>query len=209
VEAFKAMDIANTNIHDPSTKLFDLDFLSTPRLSTIANAYLINRLVKAMPADQCYLNIGVWCGFSLFAGTIDNPGKSCIGVDNFSDPRGTKSVFEHQFAHFKNPSLEFFEMDYLDYFKNIHKKPIGVYFYDGDHAYEHQFLGLEKAHPYLTVGSYIIVDDTDVLTEGEYAATMDFVRKNPTQYKVVLDVETANNGHPTFWAGLLVIKKIS
>lgn len=205
VTAYKGLDVANTQIWDRDTKLFTLEFLRTPRLSTVAIAYIINRLVQYMPKDQAYLNIGVWCGFSLFAGMIGNEDKQCIGVDNFSDPRSTKSIFERQYNVFKNEHSQFYEMDYLEYFRTVHKEPIGVYFYDGDHSYEHQYTGLEVADSFLTTGSYVLVDDTN--TEAPYDATMSFVEKHGGQYTVVLDAKTANNGHPTFWDGLLILKK--
>jgi hypothetical protein len=204
VEAWKALDIANTNIWDKQTQVFNFDLITTPRMSTVANAYLINRLVQNMPLGEAYLNIGVWCGFSFFAGIVGNETKHCIGVDNFSDERNVRHIFEHQYEHFKSPLANFYGMDYLDYFATVHKEPIGVYFYDGDHAYEHQLKALEVADPYMTAGSYAIIDDTN--SKEPYEATMDFVNSNPG-YGVVLDVKTHTNGHPTFWDGLLVIKK--
>lgn len=207
VEAYKALDVANTHIWDRETKIFNFDLLQTPRLSTVPIAYFINRFVQNMPKDQSYLNIGVWCGFSFFAGIIGNEDSRCVGVDNFTDPdpRGTKHIFEHQYKKFITPRSTFFEMDYLDYFNSVHKEPIGVYFYDGDHAYEHQLKALEVADPDIAFGGYILVDDIN--DEDPYRATMDFVNKRNSEYKIVFDVKTANNAHPTFWNGLLVIKK--
>jgi len=214
-EGYKCFDVANTHIDDKETKMFSIDFLRTPRMSTVAIAYLINRLVARMPKGQTYLNIGVWCGFSFFAGILGNDTSTCIGVDNFSYNKiSTEHIFEYQYRSFKTANTHFYKKDYLDYFHTDHTgRPIGVYFYDGDHAYKHQLKGLEAAHPFLTVGSYILVDDTNVETGTDaadpYVATMDFISRHAQQYKIVFDVETANNAHPTFWNGLLVLKKIA
>ena len=207
-DAYKGFDMANTQIWDPTTPIFYFPFLQTPRLSTIAIAYIINRLVKNMPAGEVYLNVGTWCGWSLFSGILGNPEKKCIGVDNFSNniPDKAKPIFFNRYSLLKNELSEFHEMDYLDYFKSLHAdKKIGVYFYDGDHAYEHQYEGLRTAHPHLARGSYILVDDTNG-NGWPYNATLQFIKENP-EYSIVLDVSTAENGHPTFWNGLVILKK--
>ena len=67
-----------------------------------------------------------------------------------------------RFERFRGPTHEFHEMDYRDYFANVHgERPIGVYFYDGDHAYEHQLEGLRVAEPYFTDDCVVFVDDTN------------------------------------------------
>lgn len=212
--AYKGFDVANTHIWDQQTPVFDLNLLRTPRLSTVAIAYLFNILVQQMPKNETYLNIGTWCGFSFFSGIIGNPEKKCIGVDNFSNhhPIQTRTILHQQYQTFRNNNTVFYEMDYENYFKEIHRGPIGVYFYDGDHAYEHQLKGLEYAHPYLTRGSYTVVDDTNdngaLSGKGDpYEATLAFVDAHPGEYSIVLDVHTHENGHPTFWNGLLILKK--
>jgi len=201
------LDLANTQIIDDDNPLMTMDYLRNPRMSTITMAYIINRLVKNMSSDLVYLNIGIWCGWSFFAGIIGN-NKKCIGVDNYSqnEKQNDKKIFEYQYEILKNNLSKFYEMDYLDYFKNIHKEKIGVYFYEGDHSYNNQLMALEIADPFLMKGAYILVDDTN--DNEPYKATIDFVSKNKDKFEIVLDKKTPNNSHPTFWNGLLIIKKI-
>jgi cephalosporin hydroxylase len=97
-------------------------------------------------------------------------------------------------------------MDYRDYFRDVHKESIGVYFYDADHLYEHQYKALELANPYMASGSYIIIDDAAPGC-APYDATVDFIKEKNGTYEVVLDVQTPHNCHPTFWGGLLILKK--
>jgi len=61
------------------------------------------------------------------------------------------------------------------------------------------------AEPYLAQGSYIIVDDIN--WPEPYNATLDYVSKMGKAYEVVLDTKTINDNHPTFWNGLLILKK--
>jgi hypothetical protein len=204
-QCFRAFDVANTQIFDRDSLLLTLDFLRTPRLSTLSIGYIINQLIGNMPSDESYVNVGVYYGYSLVSGIVGNHDKTCIGVDNFSDPAKTRLVFEKIYAHHKSPRSQYFAADYRDYFSKSHIGKIGVYFYDGDHAYEHQLNGLEVAHPYLAAGSYILVDDTNM--PHVRSATLDFIDKYPEAYDLVLDKPTPNNGHPTYWNGLMILKR--
>lgn len=200
-----ALDVTNTVIHDKNCSLWNMSFLSTPRYSTIANAYIINKLVEQMPKNQVYLNVGIFAGWSFFAGMIGQEDKKVLGVDNFSCEYAlrTKPIFEHLYEQFKTKNSVFIEEDYLEYFKT-HKEKIGVYFFDGPHDYNNQYKAMEIAHPYLAKNSYMIIDDTN--WDDPYNATMDFVKKNK-EYKVVFDQKTPNNMHPTYWNGWLILKK--
>lgn len=209
----REIDVVNTHIHDAHTPLMNIDFLKTPRLSTLAIAYIINRLVRTMPSEEMYLNIGTWCGFSFFAGTLGNKQKFCSGVDNFSgdivqiDNASIKNIYMTQYNLFRTPFSAFYEMDYETYFHDIHKESIGVYFYDGDHRRTHTKQGLELAEPFLAKNAYILMDDAN--ERKIYNMTIDFLSKSNNLYALVFDEKTPNMGHPTFWNGLLIFKKLS
>ena len=92
-------------------------------------------------------------------------------------------------------------MDYRDYFASVHRGPIGVYFYDGDHGYEHQLKGLEIAEPFFGDGCIVLVDDTN--WPHPYEATFDFMEASSREYRLLLDRDTSVLDHPTFWNGIL------
>ena len=176
-----------------------------PRMSTFAIATVINRAVASMPVDAAFVNVGVWNGFTFLAGMAGNPGRRCIGVDDFSEFGGPREAFLARFARLRAPRHEFHEMDYRAYFAQRHEGPIGVYLYDGEHGYDNQLRGLETAERFFAPGCVIIVDDTNLPEPRR--ATMDFVRARRDGYRVLLDRTTAGNGHPTFWNGLLVFQR--
>jgi len=201
-----ALDIANTVFHDKNCPLWNLEFLSTPRLSTIANAYIINKLVEQMPIGQVYLNVGIFAGWSFFAGMIGREDKKVIGVDNFCQQYNglqTKPIFEHLYKQFKTKNSTFVEKDYLEYFET-HTEQIGLYFFDGPHDYDNQYKAMEVAHPHLAKNSYVIIDDIN--WDDPYNATMDFI-KNNKGYKIVFNQKTITDMHPTYWNGWLILKK--
>lgn len=174
--------------------------LKIPRMSTFAIGAMINTGVRRMNADCSYVNVGVWHGFTLLAGMVDNPQKKCIGIDNH--PR---EQFIERFDHYKNPNHHFYGMDYRDYFSQRHSGKIGFYLYDGDHRYENQLEGLRIAEPYFTRKCIILVDDTNAYAPRQ--ATLDFIAESSNKYTILLDASTCNNRHPTFWNGIMVLQR--
>lgn len=184
-----------------------LNFL--PAFSSFTIACLLHLAVAAMPEDQVYLNIGVWQGYTFFAGLIEQAHKTCIGVDNFSEFESLgspKMRFYQDFARFsgKPSAHQFYELDYRVYFETQHQGSIGVYFYDAAHTYQDQLLALELADPFLAPGALIFVDDANQLEVQ--AATRDFLADHP-HYLLLASLKTAHNGHPSFWNGVLILQK--
>jgi hypothetical protein len=76
-------------------------------MSTFAIGAMINEGVARMPDGCCFLNIGVWHGFTFLAGLVNNPHKRCIGVDNFSEYDAPREQLLKRFNQYKS-SQHFF-----------------------------------------------------------------------------------------------------
>ncbi len=180
------------------------------RMSSFPIAALIGIILRQMPTQHFYLNIGVWHGFTLFAGMLLAPQASCLGVDNFSEfgPRDLNyQRFSAGFTQVYNgPHQRFIEMDYRDFFQTQPQLPVGLYFYDGAHDYRNQMQGLELADPWIVPGGIVLVDDTNF--EEPRQATLDYLQRH-SNYRLLVDIQTANNAHPTFWNGLMILVKAS
>jgi len=98
-------------------------------------------------------------------------------------------------------------MDYREYFSNSHEGEIGFYFYDGEHSYENQIEGLRVAEKYFARNCIVMVDDTN--WDSPRRATLDFISESPNKYEVILDRRTAWSGHPTFWNGIIIFKRVA
>lgn len=182
------------------------ELCTIPRLSTLAVAAIINVMVSGMPDDQVYLNIGVWHGFTLFAGMAGNADRRCIGVDNFS-LFANPEAFQERFRQRASDRHAFFCLDYETYFRDHHRQPIGLYYYDGPHEYQHQLRGLQLADPYLADQAIIIIDDAN--WEAPRQATLAFLEERAASYRILYDLPTACDRHPTWWNGLLILQKKS
>jgi hypothetical protein len=180
-----------------------------PGMSTFPLAGIINECVRRMPPDQTYVNVGTWQGFTLFAGMLGNPTRRCIGVDDFSEQwpefGPVRERFLRRFEDWRSPVHEFVDSDYVDYFENVHRGPIGVYLYDAEHSFENQLRGLEVAEPHFADGCLILIDDA--YAPAPRAATESFMASRPGAYEVVLDRPVASKGHPTFWNGFLILRR--
>jgi hypothetical protein len=179
-------------------------------LSTYPIAGIVNEAVRRLPDGQCYVNVGTWRGFTLFAGMVGNPTKRCVGIDNFSEfnvADADRQSFYRDFERFRGPAHEFHEIDYRDYFANVHREPIGLYLYDGAHDYDSQRDGLATAAPWFAKGCLIIIDDA--FAEPAQRATREFMSSAESRYEIVLEQRVATKAHPTFWNGIWILRKVA
>jgi len=175
------------------------------KMSTFRIGRIINWIVSQMPADQQYVNVGVWHGFSLFAGMVGNPDKKCVGVDNFSLSSSSRISCRQDFIKFGSAKHDFFEMGMDEYFKKYHSGKIGFYFYDADHSYPAQLRGLELAEPFMADDCLIMVDDTN--QEYPKQATLDFMKQSKYNYEIIIDEMTERPYDTEWWNGIMIIQK--
>jgi len=205
----------NIDIVDQATieKLCAID-----TMSKISIGFLINQICKELNSHQVYLNIGVWKGFSMFAGMI-NTKCEVHGVDNFSFENlkydhkelKAKKYFYDNFEKFKNTDKHFFhEVDYKDFFNLWSKKNKGIdfYYYDGEHSYRNQYDNLMIAKEFLKKGSIILVDDYNEYDVEK--GTLDFIAKHNSSFKIIKELRTINKYiHPTYANGIILIEKFN
>jgi hypothetical protein len=153
------------------------------RMSSISLGYIINKITQSLDENGSYVNIGLYKGFTLFAGMI-NTKCNVHGVDNFS---------------FENQRKEFFKL-----WENK-KKPINFYLYDANHSYEDQIENLLIAKEFFVKDTIIMIDDTN--HEWIERATMDFISKYPDQYRILKNIKTNYRKHPSFWNGFIIFEK--
>ena len=202
------LEVRNTYIPEGNADkwLALADLCAIPRMSTFAIACLINKAIHDMPPGQCFVNVGVWHGFTFLAGMLGNPDKHCIGVDNFTEFGGPRDAFRQRFLDAHSPEHHFYDMDYKQYFAEFHQgRPIGFYIYDGAHDYQNQIDGLTVAEPFLADGALVMIDDWNWPATRE--ATKDFIKQSANCWEVVLEEFTSGNGHPDWWNGLFIMQK--
>ena len=159
----------------------------------------------------------------MFSGML-NTNCEVYGVDNFSfdyedgDSSLNNSIEETKarkyfFEHFNNLKKEnkhfFYDVDYRKFFELWEKKnkSIDFYYYDGEHSYKNQLDNLIIANNFLNTGSVILVDDYNEIEVEN--ATLDFVSKYNSNFKILKEIKTANKYiHPTYANGIILIEKV-
>lgn len=201
------VDVANTRLpcDEEATKARLQEICAVPRTSTFAVAAIIDRGVALMDEAAAFVNVGVRHGFTLLTGMVGNPDKRCIGVDNFSQHDSSRAAFYDRFRLLRSPRHTFFDVDYREYFADVHQGPIGFYLYDGDHGYEDQRLGLELAEPFFADGCLVLVDDTNEPEPRQ--ATLDFIDRSSWTWRILLDRRTCATAHPTWWNGVMLLQR--
>jgi len=106
----------------------------------------------------------------------------------------------------KSPLHEFHDMDYEKYISTVHSGEIGLYFYDGNHAREHQSRGLSVAEPFFSRDCIVLIDDMNI--ENARNGTVDFLESSKNRYKLIVERYTAHNQHPTYWNGLAILQRV-
>jgi predicted O-linked N-acetylglucosamine transferase (SPINDLY family) len=179
---------------------------------TTANVMqLLNAAVALMEPDEVYCEIGCFRGATLIGALLNQPQRLAYAVDNFSefDPDGENLDFlwKNLAAFDLQEQVMFCNQDFEEFFADLRalqtSDRIGVYLYDGAHDYRSQLMGLLLVKPFLADRALIIVDDTN--WDAVQQANWDFIAAHP-QAQLILDLPTPENGHPSFWNGLHLIR---
>lgn len=114
--------------------------------------HLLNRLVREMPDDEAYLEVGTLEGRTLEAASVDNPSKTLYGCDPCSKYDMSPEPFAKNVRFYAIPWQEF-----LGY----QEKPLGLVFYDGLHDAEETCAFMDKVIPHLANEAVLVLDDWD------------------------------------------------
>src|SRR5690242_18439160 len=163
---------------------------------------LLNHAVACLEKDEAYVEIGCWKGKSLVGALRGNESKPAFACDNFSEFGGPRDEFERNIAtHLRDPNLKFYDQDFESFLAAAPWVPskVGVYFYDGGHSFDNQYVALERMLAHLSRRSLVIVDDTNLFPVRR--ANHLFARRVPG-FRLIADIRTTYNGEPTWWNGV-------
>lgn len=183
--------------------------LQRVRGMTSANVLqLLNWAVACLEPGEAYCEIGCFQGATLIGAILDHPGTPVYAADNFSefDPQGVnfRQLMTNLAAFNLQEHVRFFSQDFTDFLPGLRGQEVrvGVYLYDGAHDYRSQLLGLLLVVPLLAPRALIVVDDSNCAAVKQ--ATWDFMAVQPAA-RLLLDLPTPGNCHPTFWNGIHVL----
>jgi hypothetical protein len=166
---------------------------------------LLNWAVSCLGPGEAYCEVGCLQGATLIGALLGNPGRAARAADNFCEfePGGCNraALLENLSAFGLRPQVRLHEQGFEEFLRAERGGGlrVGVYLYDGAHDYRSQLLGLLLAVPLLAERALLVVDDSNCPTARQ--AAWDFMAARP-ECRLLLDLPTPGNGHPSFWNGL-------
>lgn len=154
-------DVLMNDTHDQT---FETLKLLTAGTTGCRIAKLINFAVSCMAESECYLEVGVFTGYTLISANYNN-NRKCVGIDSFQpdqifsikpDDVRAKCLF-----NLKNytTNVTLIDGDFRNVSKDQIVSPVSVHFIDGDHNYQAVKEGVAWVKPMLAKDSILIFDD--------------------------------------------------
>lgn len=128
--------------------------------------HLLNRLVQAMPQDECYLEVGTLEGRTLEAASVGNDGKRLYGVDPCEK-------YDMEPAPI-SPNVMFLKSTWQSALEDYKfPRELGVVFYDGDHSKEQTQAFMYRVARHMADEAILVLDDWDRMSvrEGAFGAS--------------------------------------
>jgi hypothetical protein len=174
-----------------------LDGLSSPKVW-----HLLNNLCAGASS---YLEVGCYKGSTLLAALYQNP-VYAFAIDNFVMSPKTRGEF---FENTKDAKFEFYEGDCFNFDIKKIKKPIELYFYDGDHSAEAQYNALMHFHGALSDEFIFVCDDWDL--SKMKTCTFSAIRDLNMQIKEYHELKgktagTEEERKASWWGGIGVVR---
>lgn len=150
--------------NDTNDQVFETLKLLTAGTTGSRIAKLINFAASCMSPEECYLEVGVFTGFTLISANYQN-NRHCVGVDSFlpdqifsikPDDVRTKCAFN--LKNYTSNTL-LIDGDFRHVTADQVKYPVAVHFIDGDHNYNAVKDGIAWVKPLLAKDALIIFDD--------------------------------------------------
>lgn len=171
---------------------------------------LLNRLVAELPSNESYFEVGCLKGGTLISALLNNLNATAYACDNWSEylNENPEQIFWNNLKKYKGRMAE--PKVIKDSCWNLvttppFEKPIGVYFYDGDHTFESQKKALTHFYKFFAERVVVIVDDWnwDAVKTGTWAGIAEIKPKHVFYLELPSrrngDLENYHNGIGAFY----------
>ena len=190
-------------------------------MASVKKLKLINLAASYLPKNgaECYLEVGSFQGKSLIAALLGNSHAHAVACDNFAlfdDPNSPKNfdILKQNLARYRlSNHVHFFACDFRELLAgwNARQLPrVGVYFYDGAHDEESQFLGVRMVEDLLADSALVIVDDLRHAEDSQSHAetgTKRAISDSPNEWLIRHVLPARYNGDlKQWWNGAGVLK---
>ncbi|GAB3498648.1 class I SAM-dependent methyltransferase [Flexivirga sp.] len=127
---------------------------------------VLNLAAAVLPADEAYLEVGTFKGRSLVAAVQGNEDKTFYAMENFLEfgmaGEAAHAELKDNLKRFAGDAqVRLLEGDAFTLMARpgVIDRPVGVYFYDGEHTLLSHYLALAVVEPLLADEALVLVDD--------------------------------------------------
>lgn len=176
---------------------------------------VLNLAAKLMPNNEAYLEVGTFKGRSICGAVRDNSDKKFYAMENFMEfgmagQEARDELMANLATHAASTDVTLIEGDCFRLMVEpaIIDRPVGVYFYDGEHTLISHYLALAVVEPLLADEALVLVDDaTWPVVQKAHAK---YLAKNP-EWSIVEKWDALVPDDPRWANGLhaLTFKRIS
>jgi SAM-dependent methyltransferase len=207
------------------------DILNINGMSSDKVRHLLNNLCSRENTN--YLEVGSWRGSTFLSAISNNPVTHAVAIDNFSQfvephPHTKEWLYLNSNPLYQFPihpryelenNIKYFELDHEDTLIDVfdmdcqskelleflgEMPKFNVYFYDGEHSYESQKLGIKNYLQFLTPDAIIVVDDWNASDASR--GTVDGIEEAGKKIKYRKDLMSRGNcDREGFWNGVGII----
>jgi predicted O-methyltransferase YrrM len=169
---------------------------------------LLNLAARLLPEDEAYLEVGSYKGLTLTAAMLGNDKAEFHAIESFRefgvDPEATKAELFANLGRWVDTSR--LSLHVGDAFRllsrgGVARRPVGVYFYDGNHSRTAHAIALAIAEPFLADEALVIVDDASWPFVAE--PTERYVGRTPG-YELLFDLRADRDYEARWWNGVKV-----
>ncbi|SKB03140.1 class I SAM-dependent methyltransferase [Aeromicrobium choanae] len=127
---------------------------------------MLNLAAAIMPADEAYLEVGTFKGRSMCGTVRDNADKVFYAMENFLEfgmagQEARTELMENLAKYGAGADVRLLEGDCFKLMavRGVIDRPVGVYFYDGEHTLLAHYLALAVVEPLLADEALVLIDD--------------------------------------------------
>ena len=195
-------DMALARARHPRDRALRAVLDAVPGMATENKLVLLNRAVARLAPGEVYVEIGCWQGLSLAGAVFGHGAAPAFACDDFSEFGGPRAALLDTIARWTAPEqVRFRDVDLRRFLAEAPWSParVGVYFYDGGHDFDDQFVALQAMLPHLATDAAVVVDDTNW---RHVRAANRFFARHARGFELIRDLRTRSAFSPTWWNGL-------
>lgn len=179
----------------------DVDGYTSPNELAVLNA-----AARVLPADECYLEVGSFKGRSICAAVQQVPDRRFYVIENYLEfgmqgQQARDDLTRNLATHAADADVHLVEGNCFSLLRRpgVIDRPVGVYFYDGEHTGLSHYLALGIIEPWLADEAVVLVDDATypMVTDAHDA----YIARHP-QWRVERRWDARSNNDPLWANGL-------